>query len=57
MKLLLQLSKNILKDFPDSQHKEEILYYILESYFNYAVNSIADKKKDRFDKAIESYTS
>lgn len=47
--------ENILKDFPDSEHKEEIIYYTLESYFNYALNSILEKKKDRFDKAMESY--
>lgn len=47
--------ENILKDFPDSEHQEEIIYYTLESYFNYALNSIQGKKKDRFDKAMESY--
>jgi len=46
---------NILKDFPDSKHREEILYYTLEAYYNYALNSINEKKNDRFTKAIESY--
>jgi outer membrane protein assembly factor BamD len=47
--------ENILKDFPDSQHKEEIIFYSLDAYFNYAINSISEKKKERFDKAMESY--
>ncbi len=49
--------ENILKDFPDSQHKEQILYYILKSYYNYAQNSIKDKQKDRFVLAVESFNT
>jgi outer membrane protein assembly factor BamD len=46
---------NILKDYTDSPHKEEIHYLIFKSYYRYAKESIESKKKERFLKAINSY--
>ncbi|MCX6250762.1 MAG: outer membrane protein assembly factor BamD [Bacteroidetes bacterium] len=46
---------NILKDYPDSPHKEEIMFYIVKSYSQYAKESIEEKKKDRYLKVISSY--
>jgi len=47
--------KNTLKDFPNTQFKEECLYYIMKSNYLYASNSIESKKKDRFRSAIDAY--
>jgi outer membrane protein assembly factor BamD len=46
---------NILKDYTDSPHKEEIHYMIFKSYYRYAKESIESKKKERFLKAIMAY--
>ena len=46
---------NILKDYTDSPHKEEILYLILKSYYKYAKESIESKKKERYMKAVLAY--
>lgn len=46
---------NILKEFPDSKHKEEVLFLIFKSYHRYAKESIDEKKKDRYSKALKSY--
>jgi len=46
---------NILVDFPDTEHKEEILFYILKSNYFYAIHSILEKQKDRHREVIESY--
>ena len=46
---------NILKDYTDSPHKEEILYLIFKSYYKYAKESIESKKKERFLKAVAAY--
>jgi outer membrane protein assembly factor BamD len=43
---------NILKDYPDTPHKEEILYMIVKSYYKYAKESIEIKKKERYSKVI-----
>ncbi len=47
--------ENILKDYPDTEYKEEILYYIILSYFQYAELSIISKKKERYQATIEAY--
>jgi outer membrane protein assembly factor BamD len=47
--------KNVLKEYPDSEYKEEILYSILKSNYNYAVNSIPSKQKERYESALDSY--
>lgn len=46
---------NVLKDFPDTKYKEQILFHILKSNFYYATKSIDTKKRERFQNAIESY--
>jgi outer membrane protein assembly factor BamD len=46
---------NILKEYPDTPHKEEILYFIFKSYHKYAKQSIEEKKKERDTKALTAY--
>ena len=46
---------NILKDFPDTQHKEEILFLVVKSYYNYAKQSIEEKQRDRHSGVILAY--
>jgi len=46
---------NILKDYPDTPHKEELLYLIVKSYYRYAKESIEEKQKDRYAKVILAY--
>lgn len=47
--------KNVLKDYPDTDFKEEILYSILKSNFNYAENSIYTKQPERYQAALDAY--
>ena len=46
---------NLLRDYPDTEYKEDILYYIMKSYYHYAMNSISKKQGDRLQSAIDSY--
>lgn len=46
---------NLLRDYPLTIYKEEALYRIMKSYFNYADNSIAVKKEERFQAALDAY--
>jgi len=46
---------NLLQEYPASRFKEEIKLLILKSYYELASNSIVEKKKERYDKGIESY--
>ena len=46
---------DILKDFPESQHKEEILFLMVKSAYKYAKESIAEKQKDRHANVVLAY--
>lgn len=46
---------NILKDYPDTQKKEEIMFLIFKCYNKYAVQSIDARKKERIQKAFTAY--
>ena len=45
---------NVLKDFPDIENKEEIHFFILKSYYNFAAKSVPEKKKERLQDALKS---
>lgn len=46
---------NTLEEYPASVYAEEIKLLILKSYYYLAINSIEEKKKERFDLGIEAY--
>jgi outer membrane protein assembly factor BamD len=46
---------NVLKDYPDTKSKELILYSILQSKYQYAINSIYDKRRERLNAAMDAY--
>lgn len=46
---------NILKDYPETPHKEEILFQILKTSYKYSKESIESKKKDRYQKTVLAY--
>jgi len=46
-----------LKEYPDSQYREELMYMLLKSKYLLAVNSVADKKQERLSSALDEYFS
>ncbi len=48
---------NSLKEYPDSQYREELMYMLLKSKYLLAVNSVADKKQERLSSALDEYFS
>ena len=46
---------NTLKEYPNSEYREEIMYMIVESNYRLAINSIESKKQERLENTIESY--
>jgi outer membrane protein assembly factor BamD len=49
--------ENLLDDYPDTQYKEEVLYYITMAYFEYAEKSIFSKRTERYEKTVEAYNN
>ncbi len=47
--------QNLVRDFPESPHREEIAYLIVKSSYLLAVNSIDSKKEERLNATIENY--
>lgn len=46
-----------LKEYPNSIHREEIINYMVLTYYKYAVNSVSEKKKERYELALEKYNT
>ncbi len=46
---------NVLIDYPDTVYREEILFYILKSNYEYAENSVLDKQEERYKDVIQAY--
>jgi outer membrane protein assembly factor BamD len=47
--------QNCLTDFPESKHREEVLYLLFSSRYELAVHSIEKKKAERYNEAREEY--
>lgn len=47
---------NMLSDYPDTELREEVLFLIVKSNYNLALNSVNKKKLARFEETIKSYT-
>ena len=46
---------NLLKTYPGTNYREQTLYYLTESYYYYAINSIQSKKKERLQETLLVY--
>ncbi len=46
-------AENMLIDFPDTKRGEEVRFLILQASYNWAKNSVFEKKEERFKDAIE----
>lgn len=47
--------ENMLKDFPETEREEEIRFLILKASYNYAKNSIFEKKVERYEDTVSKY--
>ena len=47
--------ENVLDNYPETQNQEEILYFIMKSYYYYAENSVDEKQDERYQRAVEVY--
>lgn len=46
---------NFAKDFPSSKYIEELMYYKIQSQYEYATQSLESKRKERLKSALEHY--
>jgi len=48
---------NSLDDYPETKHREELMYLLLKSSYLYAENSVPAKMKERFQLTLDEYFS
>ncbi len=49
--------KNALRDYPESKHREEIMFLIVDAGYRFASNSVSSKQTDRYLSMLDSYLS
>ena len=49
--------ENMLKKYPNTEHREEILYDMAKTYYDFAENSIAEKQRERYESCVEQCNS
>jgi len=49
--------ENLLKKYPNTSHREEVLCEMSKAYYNYAENSIPSKQRERYEACIERYNT
>lgn len=47
--------ENLLLDYPDTQYREEAMFYSIKSYYYYASKSIRSKRIERYQEAADTY--
>jgi outer membrane protein assembly factor BamD len=49
--------QNSLNEFPDTEHREELMFLLLRSNFLLAENSILSRQVERYQDAVDEYYS
>ena len=47
--------KTFIRDYPDTQFREEATFLIIKAYYEFAVNSIPQRQEERFQRVLEAY--
>ena len=48
-------ANNTLKDYPETKHREALLFLVLQAKYKEAVLSVHEKKSERFSEVIDEY--
>ena len=51
----IQTFENMLREFPESDKAELVQYLIVESAYHYALNSIFERRQERYNEAMDKY--
>ena len=49
--------ENFIKENPNTKHKEEIINYMVLTYYKYAEKSVEEKQRERYELALEKYNT
>jgi outer membrane protein assembly factor BamD len=54
-KAAVVMLENTLKDYPDTEYREEALFLIMKAHFEWAENSVPSKKAERYNNTKKAY--
>lgn len=54
-KAAIQSFKNLINDYPETEFREECVYLIIKSAYDYANESVDSKKYERYKLAVDNY--
>ena len=49
--------RNSLDEYPSTKYREKLMWYILNSRYLLAFNSVESKKKERYQETVDEYYS
>ena len=49
--------QNSLQEFPDTRHREELIFLLLKSNYLLAVNSVPERRVERYQDTVNQYYS
>lgn len=49
--------ERFVKENPNTIHREEIINYMIHTYYKYAENSVSEKQRERYELALEKYNT
>lgn len=49
--------ENLLDDYPDTQHREDAMFYSIKAYYYYASRSVKSKRRERYLEAVDIYNN
>ncbi len=49
--------ETFIRDYPDTEYREEATFMIIKSYFEFAYNSIPQRQEERFEKVLTAYNN
>ncbi len=53
-KAALTALDNVIKDYPSTKYREDVLFYIVIANYEFAKNSVAEKQKERYQNTLEA---
>jgi outer membrane protein assembly factor BamD len=45
----------LLNEYPDTPYREEVMYYSIKAYFDYANKSVKEKRGERYQESVDRY--
>lgn len=49
--------ENLIRDYPDTQYREEAMFMIVKAHYEFSINSIIERQEERFQRVITAFNN